>query len=111
METIELTEEQQNTLIDALADVYYEDGYFDVEIEIDETLTIEARGSIDTDGYVEDDAHCGYMNGTGGYVETYRRAWIELTAVVCNESDGSRTRLDVDEDTVQAAEDYLNSIA
>lgn len=99
MKTIELTTEQRKTLVERLADVY---GAFDIDIDIDDNLTINAVGNIETDGYYEDD----YYNGTGAWVETYRSAWVELAATVYSEDDSETCN--VDEVTAQATEKFLN---
>ena len=101
-----MTKEQRDKVLSALDDI--EDGNFDIDIEIDETLTINAKGWLETDGYIEDDYHCGYMNGTGAYVETYRNASLELTAQVYNEETDNVEECSVGE-FENEAEKYLNA--
>lgn len=108
MKTIELTKEQFDKVIEALDDV--QDGSFDLEIEIDETLTVLATGWLDTDGYVEDDFHCGYMNGTGAYVETYRSASVELSATLYDE-DGNEEDVAISAEQEKQADRHLNTAA
>lgn len=108
MKTIELTKEQFDKVIEALDDV--QDGSFDLEIEIDETLTVFATGWLDTDGYVEDDFHCGYMNGTGAYVETYRSASVELSATLYDE-DGNEKDVAISAEQEKQADRHLNTAA
>lgn len=107
METITLTAQQINVLTDELDDIRNENGSFDIDIEIDDSLTINAAGYVETDGYIEDDYHCGYMNGTGAYVETYRSASVELKATVYD-GDDNATEYNVDAGSVRAVEEYLN---
>lgn len=108
MRTITLTDEQMQEVYKALDDV--EDGLFDLEIEIDETLTVFATGWLETDGYVEDDNHCGYMNGTGAYVETYRRASVELSATLYDE-DGNEEDVAISAEQEKQADRHLNTAA
>lgn len=75
MKKLTLSEAQKREIMSRLAEVHDEDGGFDIEIELD-GITINAKGSIELDGYKED----GYFNGTGAWVETYRSASVELTA-------------------------------
>lgn len=95
---------------DALADV--EDGNFELEVEIelenDVMLIIAATGWLETDGYIEDDYHCGYQNGTGAYVETYRNASIELTATMYDE-DGEEIECVLGRQHEIDADRYLNA--
>lgn len=108
MKTITLTGAQMQKVYDALDSV--EDGSFDLEIEIDETLTVFATGWLDTDGYVEDDLHCGYMNGTGAYVETYRSASVELSATLYDE-DGNEEDVAISAEQEKQADRHLNTAA
>ena len=103
MKNIELTDEQRAIIMAALAEVHDEDGRFDIDIELD-TITINAQGWVETDGYIEDDYHCGYMNGTGAWVETYRAASVDLTAY---DEDGNEYEIDKESNTI--IEKYLNA--
>ena len=75
MKKLTLSEAQKHEIMSRLAEVHDEEGSFDIEIELD-GIAINAKGSIELDGYKEDD----YFNGTGAWVETYRSASVELTA-------------------------------
>ncbi|MBR1526855.1 MAG: hypothetical protein IJ640_09400 [Prevotella sp.] len=108
MKTIELTSEQRDKVMSALDNI--EDGRLDIDIELDENVTINAKGWLETDGYIEDDYHCGYMNGTGGYVETYRSASIELTALVYDEESDNVEECALTQEFENDANDYLNTI-
>ena len=108
MKTITLTDAQMQKVYDALDSV--EDGSFDLEIEIDETLTVFATGWLETDGYVEDDFHRGYMNGTGAYVETYRSASVELSATLYDE-DGNEEDVAISAEQEKQADRHLNTAA
>ena len=107
MKTIELTQEQRSKVLSALDGI--EDGSFDIDIELDETITINAKGWLETDGYIEDDYHCGYMNGTGAYVETYRNASIELTAQVYDEDTDNIEECAVTREFEDYCNRYLNA--
>jgi len=75
MRQIELTREQREQVMNALAKVHDREGDFDIDIDLGD-LMVNASGYIDIDGYVEDD----YMNGTGAWVETFRYASVEIYA-------------------------------
>ena len=62
-------------------------------IKDNETLMIEY--DFEKNGYVEDDGVCGYMNGTGAWVETSRSLVIE-SAEVFNE-EGEQYDMAIDE--------------
>ena len=72
MKKIELSEEHREAIKSALQDVRDESGNFNIDVELDEYIAT-VSGWIEIDGYTEDDYHCGYMNGTGAWVETHRR--------------------------------------
>ncbi len=61
------------------------DGRFDIDIELDDTVTVNARGRIETSGYRDDNWFCG----TGSWIETGRGASCVLSASVWDAS-GSR---------------------
>ena len=103
MKKIELTGEQRAMIMAALAEIHDEEGHFDIDIELD-TITINAQGCIEIDGYVEDDYHCGYMNGTGAWVETYRAASVDLTAY---DEDGNE--YEIDKQSNKIIDKYLNA--
>ncbi len=103
MNKIELTGEQRDEIMSALAEIHNEDGNFSIDIELD-TITINAQGWVEIDGYIEDDYHCGYMNGTGAFVETYRAASVELTAY---DEDGNA--YEVDKESNNIIDKYLNA--
>ena len=106
MKTIRLTDEQMRKLFAALEGI--EEGYFDIDIDVDDNITVNASGHLETEGYVEDDFMCGYMNGTGARVETYRKATLELTARVYDENDNEEDAyIDVEQES--EAERYLNA--
>lgn len=98
MKTIELTKEQREQLVDALADVRQQYGDFEKEVLIGEDLLIVAKGSMDVDCYQEDE--------TGAWVETRRSAWVELAAY-----DENGEECYVDALTEQEADEYLNQAA
>ena len=103
MKKIELTGEQRDKIMSELAEVHGEDGRFDIDIELD-AFTINAQGWVEIDGYIEDDSVCGYMNGTGAWIETYRAASVELTAY---DEDGNA--YEVDKESYNIIDKYLNA--
>ena len=103
MKKIELTGDQRAMIMAALAEVHDEDGRFDIDIELD-TITINAQGCIEIDGYIEDDYHCGYMNGTGAWIETNRAASVDLTAY---DEDGNEYEIDNESNNI--IDKYLNA--
>ena len=73
----------------------------DTEIEVG-NMIVNIRGSIRTYGYMEDDFHCGYMNGTGYNVTT--SADIQLTFdVTTYDDDGNEVDndIEIDEDAIR----------
>lgn len=69
-----------------------------IEFEKDgETLIIDY--SAEEEGYVEDDYHCGYMNGTGAYVVTSRSLCV--TSADSFDEDGEDTKNDFSEDLLE----------
>lgn len=56
------------------------------------------EGHICVDGYVEDDFHCGYMNGTGAFVVT--SVSVSLNISVYDEND---EEVDIDEYEIESA--------
>lgn len=105
MRTIELDERQRKEVLNALAEIHDADGSFDIDIELDETITVKAKGWIETDGYREDD----YFSGTGAYIETRRNASIELTAQVYDEESDNVEECAVTREFEQEAYNYLNA--
>ncbi len=104
MDSLTLTQDQMSKVLDELNGIGT--GSFDIEIEIDDTLTVQATGWLEIDGYVEDD----YFSGTGAFVETYRAANIELTAQVYDEETNEVTDYQLDKTQEQQAERYLQAI-
>lgn len=102
MKKLTLSEAQKREILSQLAEVHDEDGGFDIDIELD-GITINAKGSIELDGYIEDDYHCGYMNGTGAWVETYRSASVEVKAF---DEDGE---VEIDIEIENEIYKYLNA--
>lgn len=99
MRTIELSKEQREKVINALAAVHDENGRFDIDIELDDALTLNAKGWLELDGYLEDD----YYNGTGAYIETHRSASVEVKAF---DEDGE---VEIDIEIENEIYKYLNA--
>lgn len=73
--------------------VNIEEGTNSIEYEKDgETLFLEC--TFEREGYFEDDFHCGYMNGTGAWVETERTLYID--SAESYDEDGNKTPCEVD---------------
>lgn len=74
----------------------------DTCIALDETQenspSASVEGHIYVDGYVEDDFHCGYMNGTGAFVVTSVSASLNIS--VYDEND---EEVDIDESELESA--------
>ena len=100
MRTIELSKEQREKVINALAAVHDENGRFDIDIELDDALTLNAKGWLELDGYLEDD----YYNGTGAYIATHRSASVTLTAY--NEEG---EQIGLDSESYNIIHKYLNA--
>lgn len=77
MRTIQLTSEQREKVLAELDKIV--SGDFDIFVEVDECITIEAQGYVSVDGYRESD--------TNAYVETSRTADVILTAFVGEDSE------------------------
>ena len=108
MKKITLTEAQKALLMKEIATLGSEDGSFDRDIEIDDLLTVNCQGSVETEGYIEDDYHCGYMNGTGAWIETDRTASVELTAILFNPDENENEVVLLDEAIGREANEILN---
>ncbi|MCM1079579.1 MAG: hypothetical protein NC431_08910 [Firmicutes bacterium] len=74
-----------------------QEGNFNIEIELSDTLMMQAKGHLSTKGYVEDD----YLNGTGAYIETDRVARVRLTPLQADK-DGELQECELDTDTERA---------
>ena len=103
MNKITLTEAQKAQIMAALAEYHNEKGAFDFDIDIDDNIVVNAKGRVDFEGYIEDDFTCGYGNGTGGWIETYRSASVILTAY---DGDGE---VEIDREIEKEAQEYLNA--
>ena len=108
MRTIELTQAQVDAICNKLAEVHDTSDSFNIDIDIDE-LSVTAEGYVELDGYVEDDHHCGYMNGTGAYIETYRNANVTLTGLVYNPFNEEVEEVEIASESVKKVYDYLNA--
>ena len=81
-----------------------DNGTFDIDVELNDDITVHMTGRLDTDGYYEND----YYNGTGAYIETYRSANIELTATLYK-ADGNCEEVAIATEQQQEAEQQLNA--
>lgn len=78
------------------------DEHIDTCVALDEmqenSPSASVEGHICVDGYVEDDFHCGYMNGTGAFVVT--SVSVSLNINVYDEND---EEVDIDEYEIESA--------
>lgn len=84
-----------NSISERLASKIYNaieggEGNFSVEVEDENGVLVYADGGFETDGYREDD----YFNGTGAWVTTYARVWIDT--VEAYDEDGNPVEIDCD---------------
>lgn len=90
---MKLTKSDYQSILDQI-----EVGTGTIEFEKDgETLIIEYQA--EEEGYVEDDFHCGYMNGTGAYIVTSRSLCV--TSADSFDEDGDDTENDFSEDLLE----------
>lgn len=90
---MKLTKSDYQSILDQI-----EVGTGTIEFEKDgETLIIEYEA--EEEGYVEDDFHCGYMNGTGAYVVTSRSLYI--ASADSYDEEGEDTENDFSEDLLE----------
>ena len=102
MKKVQLTDEQTETIKNELREIHDVGGNFDIDVELDD-LTVNVSGWIELDGYTEDDYHCGYMNGTGAWVETHRDASVTIKVI-----DEYGNEHQVDRQTENEIYNYLN---
>ena len=76
MERLMLTAAQTAQVKRELDEYKYEDGHFDIDIDLGE-VTLNAVGEVTIYGYFENN----YCNGTGAWIETNRDASITVTAM------------------------------
>ena len=103
MKRIELSEDQREAIKSELQNIRDESGNFNIDIELDD-ITVNVCGWIELDGYTEDDYHCGYMNGTGAWIETHREASVTIKVI---DEDGNEYT--ADRDTENEIYNYLNA--
>lgn len=99
-EELELLKEK---IIDVCVDCGHNgDEHIDTCIDLDETQentpSASVEGHLRVDGYVEDDFHCGYDNGTGAFVVT--SVSVSLNISVFDEND---EEVDIDEYEIESA--------
>jgi hypothetical protein len=89
----ELEEDIKEYLLD-----YVGDSDIDTTLEIDNYL-VDVQGYIKTYGYVEDDNHCGYMNGTGYNVTTSADISLKINVCLCDDEGNEvkdNIKIDID---------------
>lgn len=94
-----LNHDQIEAIKNGLRPIHDESGTFDIDIELG-SLTVNATGEVDIEGYVEDD----YLNGTGAFIETRRNATVALTGF-----DEAGDEVFIDSDAERAVCEYLNA--
>lgn len=105
MTLIELTEAQMDKILNELADVRDVNDRFSIEVAVDDSLTVTAKGFVEIDGYREDD----YERGTGAFVETYRRAHVELTGWCYDHVSEEDVEVVIGGDSTARIERFLNA--
>lgn len=91
MRRIELTDEQREEIKSALQEVHDNSGNFCIEVDLGDYIAT-VSGWVELGGYTEDDYHCGYMNGTGAWIETYRDADVHI--ITLTDQDGNEYAAD-----------------
>jgi len=104
MTQIILTEQQLDTIKDRLSAVHNESDTFSVEICFDD-ITIVADGWVEIEGYEENDYH----RGTGGFVETFRSASVQLTGWAYDHITEEETEVEIAPESVKVIDQYLNA--
>ncbi len=61
--------------------------HIDVFVELVNGTTAQVYGEADYDGYVEDDFHCGFGNGTGAFIPTSARCNLSIEAYDANDDE------------------------
>lgn len=87
-----------NSINETLASEIYNaieggEGTFSVEVEVGNGVTVYADGGFEVDGYREDD----YFNGTGAWVTTYARVWIDTVEAYDEDGDPVEIGCDLSE--------------
>lgn len=99
--TITLTQEEKDMVLNAIGDeLRYGDTDFDIFVDINDSLTIEAKGHSYSEGYREAD--------NGGFNETGRNADVILTAYVSNHGWDEEC-YDVDSEFEVECYNYINA--
>lgn len=80
MKTAILTQEQKKNLVDYVAQICntYEDDVLETIVDISDDFYFVVTGQITVTGHREDDRRCGYMNGTGAWVEDSRHGSLDI---------------------------------
>ena len=104
MDYIELTDQQISKVIYNLAEEHDTNGKFVVDIHVDDELDVTAEGWVEIEGYVEDG-----QNGTGAFVETHRRAHVELTGWAHDHLTEDEVEVEIGHESIAKVEKYLNA--
>jgi hypothetical protein len=84
--------------------IFEENGNFDIEVELGGSTFAQVRGSVETDGYEEDDCRCGgYMKGTGAWITTYASVVISSLELHSYDDNGNEIPcvIDIHEDAIE----------
>lgn len=100
-----LSKEQLDTIKDKLAAVHNESESFSVEIDLGNGVTVVADGWVEIEGYEENDYH----RGTGGFVETYRAASVQLTGWAYDHVSEEENEIEIAPESVKVIDEYLNA--
>lgn len=102
---VTLTDRQLDAIKEKLAEARNENEAFSVEIDLGDGLTVVADGWVEIDGYTENDYH----RGTGGFVETYRAASVQLTGWAYDHLTEEESEVEIAPESVKVIDQYLNA--
>ena len=105
MERITLTEAQKAQILAKLAEYHDETGSFDIDIDLDGELTVNAKGLVE----VEVETEYDYYGLVYDISEKSRYAEVELTGWRYDPATDDEVEVEVDEDTLHKANEYLNA--
>lgn len=103
MNRIAISQKQVFEILGALTDVRDQEGCFDVDIELDDCLTVNARGQMNISVSKDDD----YFTGTGA-IYCDRDASVTLTASYYDEDSNTIIDYRLDAESEKIITDYLN---
>ena len=103
MNRLAISQKQVFEILGALTDVRDQEGCFNVDIELDDCLTVNARGQMNISVSKDDD----YFTGTGA-IYCDRDASVTLTASYYDEDSNTIIDYRLDAESEKIITDYLN---